>query len=333
MSSLISLPFRPVLNQQNGSFESGARMTVYKQGTTTLEPLYANVERTVPINNPVTADGYGVFPPIYWNDAQPIRLLIEQSNGVDAFDVDPYISNSFDAEAILDQATAQAIIATQKAAEADEAAARAAVSEAIATAFAGPSYANTAAGIANTVDGEYFYINSSGVVSVYLNDSETAVLQYTLLSATEIETALDGKAALVHTHIITDVADLQTALDSKAPLASPAFTGTATYGDIEIGYRDIPRRTTTGTAVVGDRGGCVAVAANITIPSGVFSAGHAVSFYNNSASSITLTQGSGLTLRQAGTANTGNRTLEQRGMATVWFNSATEAIISGPGVI
>ncbi len=36
--------------------------------------------------------------------------------------------------------------------------------------------------------------------------------------------------------------------------------------------------------------------------------------------------------RQAGTANTGNRTLAARGMATVWFNSATEAIISGSGL-
>jgi len=34
----------------------------------------------------------------------------------------------------------------------------------------------------------------------------------------------------------------------------------------------------------------------------------------------------------AGTANTGNRTLAARGMATIWFNSATEAVISGAGV-
>jgi hypothetical protein len=64
----------------------------------------------------------------------------------------------------------------------------------------------------------------------------------------------------------------------------------------------------------------------------VYAAGDSFSIYNDSASSITLTQGSGLTLRMAGTSNTGNRTLAARGLATIWFNSATEAIISGAGV-
>jgi hypothetical protein len=68
------------------------------------------------------------------------------------------------------------------------------------------------------------------------------------------------------------------------------------------------------------------------VPSATFGAGDAVSIYNDSASAITITQGSGLTLRQGGTTNTGNRTLAPRGMATVWFNSASEAIITGAGV-
>ena len=43
-----------------------------------------------------------------------------------------------------------------------------------------------------------------------------------------LQTALDGKAAVSHTHAISDVTGLQTALDAKAPLASPTFTGTVT---------------------------------------------------------------------------------------------------------
>jgi hypothetical protein len=57
-----------------------------------------------------------------------------------------------------------------------------------------------------------------------------------------------------------------------------------------------------------------------------------VTIANNSSSSITLTQGSGLTLYLVGTATTGNRTLAQRGIATVVFISATVAIISGGGL-
>jgi hypothetical protein len=96
----------------------------------------------------------------------------------------------------------------------------------------------------------------------------------------------------------------------------------------EIGFRKVPRTTDTtlNTAKVAQ---CIAVTAGVTIPASVYSAGDSFSIYNDSASSITLTQGSGLTLRQSGTANTGNRTLAARGMATIWFNSATEAIVMG----
>ena len=107
---------------------------------------------------------------------------------------------------------------------------------------------------------------------------------------------------------------------------------TATIDGYAIGYRSIPRSLTTTTAAYSDIGKCIAITAGITIPANTFIAGDAVSIYNNSAGALTITQGSGLTLRQAGTANTGNRTLAQRGMCTVWFNSTTEAVISGAGL-
>jgi hypothetical protein len=106
----------------------------------------------------------------------------------------------------------------------------------------------------------------------------------------------------------------------------------ATIDGVVIGYRNIPRSTTSGTATTGDVGKVIAVAAGITIPNATFSAGDAVSIYNDSASAVTITQGTSLTLRQAGTTNTGNRTLAARGVATIWFNSSSEAIISGAGV-
>lgn len=110
-------------------------------------------------------------------------------------------------------------------------------------------------------------------------------------------------------------------------------SGVFTYGGIEVGYRSVPRTATGGlTATTTIRGGIYATTGGITVPSATFAAGDAFSIYNDSASAITVTQGSGLTLRLAGTATTGNRTLAARGMATVWFNSASEAIISGSGV-
>ena len=90
--------------------------------------------------------------------------------------------------------------------------------------------------------------------------------------------------------------------------------------------------STGGTLVIGDRGALVSVTAGVTIPVSVFSSKDTFTIYNNSSANITITQGSGLTLYLVGTATTGNRTLAQRGLATVLFISATEAVISGGGL-
>jgi len=118
-----------------------------------------------------------------------------------------------------------------------------------------------------------------------------------------------------------------------APLASPNFSGTPQHNGIEIGYRSVPRVSTTGlTATVNERGKCYASTGTITVPNSTFASGDALSVYNDSGSAITIAQGSGFTLRQVGTGNTGNRTLAARGLVTIWFNSAAEAVISGGGL-
>ena len=50
---------------------------------------------------------------------------------------------------------------------------------------------------------------------------------------------------------------------------------------------------------------------------------------NHSGSSFTITQGSGVTLYNTADGSTGNKTLSARGMATVWFESASVGYISG----
>lgn len=99
-------------------------------------------------------------------------------------------------------------------------------------------------------------------------------------------------------------------------------------GDLRtVGYRDIPRRT-----VGFQRGEMLAISAGVTLNTSDMAAGYAFSIYNDSAAAITITQGAGVTLRLAGTTATGNRTIPARGVATVWCNSGTEAVISGAAV-
>lgn len=67
----------------------------------------------------------------------------------------------------------------------------------------------------------------------------------------------------------------------------------------------------------------------VTVPSGVFSAGDAISIYNNSASSQTITQGGGVTLYLTGSSNTGNRTLFERGICTILCVASNTFVITG----
>ena len=71
----------------------------------------------------------------------------------------------------------------------------------------------------------------------------------------------------------------------------------------------------------------------VTVPSGTFTAGDTVLIYNNSASSQTITQGASTTLRLPGTSDTGNRTLQQRGLATVLCIASNEFLITGSGLL
>lgn len=98
-----------------------------------------------------------------------------------------------------------------------------------------------------------------------------------------------------------------------------------------VGYRAIPRSTTSTTFVLGDVGKCVAVSAAINIPISTFAAGDAISVYNDSGSAVNITISAG-TLRLSGTTTTGTRSLAARGVCTLWFNvggATPEVIASG----
>ena len=81
-------------------------------------------------------------------------------------------------------------------------------------------------------------------------------------------------------------------------------SSSATSEDIEDskgGIRAIPQNSETAayTLVAADVGKHVSITTGgVTVPSGVFSAGDAISIYNNSASDQTITQGASVTLRQ-----------------------------------
>jgi len=107
------------------------------------------------------------------------------------------------------------------------------------------------------------------------------------------------------------------------------------FKDDKGNLRSIPAnaQSSAHVAVAADAGKAIYISTGgVTINNSVFSAGDAVTIINNSGSDQTITQGSGVTLHNSADASSGNRTLAARGMATVWFASASVGYISGAGL-
>jgi len=120
-----------------------------------------------------------------------------------------------------------------------------------------------------------------------------------------------------------------TRLGTPRTINGTSFDGTA---DIVVGSIPQNAQTSGYTLVLADAGKHISITTGgITIPSGVFSVGDAVSIYNNSTANQTITA-TAVTLRLAGTALTGNRTLTQRGLCTILCVATNEFVISGVGV-
>lgn len=116
-----------------------------------------------------------------------------------------------------------------------------------------------------------------------------------------------------------------------------AIVATGTIGTDSIGYRGAPQNAQTGAyaLTLNDNGKHISITTGgITIPANAsvaFPIGATIVIYNNSGSSQTIAITSD-TLRQAGTTNTGSRTLAGYGLATVVKVAATVWVISGAGL-
>jgi hypothetical protein len=116
-AELITLPFRPVINLQGG-LESGALLDVFESGTTTRVTVYSDSGLTTPLSNPVEANSLGVFPAVYYDDTQAIRVRVKEADGTVLSDTDPYYTDFGSVQAAADAASADATAAGVSAAAA-----------------------------------------------------------------------------------------------------------------------------------------------------------------------------------------------------------------------
>lgn len=122
---------------------------------------------------------------------------------------------------------------------------------------------------------------------------------------------------------------LKTGGSNRLTITSAGVISDATA---ELGWKDIPANSQSGAyvLVLADRGKQILITTGgVTVPQSIFAVGNVVTIVNNSGTSQTITQGVGVTMHQAGTTNTGNRTLLPWGIATVLCIGSSVFAISG----
>ena len=153
----------------------------------------------------------------------------------------------------------------------------------------------------------------AGIVT--LTDSTTSTSTTTAATPNSVKTAKD-------------------AADAALPKAGGTMTGAIAFASGQA-YPQVPQNAKTAayTLVAGDAGKHVSITTGgVTIPQNVFSVGDAISIYNNSGSDQTITQGTGVTLRLAGTSFSGNRTIALYGLCTILCVASNNFVINGAGL-
>ena len=186
--------------------------------------------------------------------------------------------------------------------------------------------ANSASTTANSLAASIATANTNASAAVTTANSASATANSAETTANSVASSAASAQATAN------------AAQSTATAALPKAGGTMA-GDIAFapsqGYPRIPQnsRTSSYTLLAADAGRHVSITTGgVTVPSGVFGVGDAVTVYNDSGSPQAITQGASVTLRQAGTTSTGNRTLAAYGIATLLCVASNTFVISGAGL-
>jgi hypothetical protein len=193
--------------------------------------------------------------------------------------------------------------------------------------------------------GEYvFRINATAATDAGVGNVAMAQIQFQALE-NQTTTAQGSSLNFVVTPVGSpvanrvEVANITVANGVSATKFTTAGTLTATGGvnDSLGDVRSIPQNAENAnyTLQATDSGQMVNITTgNVTVPAGVFASpfGQTITIYNNQNASNAVVQGAGVTLRLAGTAATGNRTLARYGLSTIVCVAANTFVISGAGL-
>ena len=177
--------------------------------------------------------------------------------------------------------------------------------------------------------GDTFFYN---IAHQSLNEWESGLGTYSSAGVFARTTVIESSNANAAVNFSAGTKDVFITLTAgKTVQLDPNGNASDNKGELRV----LPANSQTAayTLVATDHGKHISITTGgITVPSGVFGVGDNVTIFNNSGSNQTITQGTSVTLRQAGTANTGNRTLAQYGIATLLCVASNTFVISGAGL-
>jgi hypothetical protein len=177
-------------------------------------------------------------------------------------------------------------------------------------------------------------LTSPRIGTSFLDTNGNELLKVTATASAVNELALSNSAT--GTSPLLSATGDDTNIDvSFVPKGSGVVRSSTTFNDLHGKLRAVPvsglAKTAPYTLTVNDVGLMIEVQSggNITIPNATFTAGDAVSIFNNSSGSITITCSITTAYVAGVNEDKASVTLINRGVATVFFSSGTECVISG----
>jgi hypothetical protein len=152
-----------------------------------------------------------------------------------------------------------------------------------------------------------------------------------------LDTAIAGAATLAGSETFTNKTLTSPAINGATLNAATVVSDSGTIASNSAGFRGVPQNAQAGAyqLALSDDGKHVSnTTGGFTIPANAsvaFPVGATIVLFNNSGSNQAIAITSD-TLRWAGTASTGSRTLAQYGLATIVKVASTTWVISGAGV-
>lgn len=192
---------------------------------------------------------------------------------------------------------------------------------------------------------------SAGKIQLQANDLRIATVTFEDGAASNVSVVMPKEGGEIlttgttHTHTLANISDFPAAVSATEleyldGVTSNIQTQIGTLTTNVDALKDVPQnlQNASYTLALSDRGksvdaGLGGMTVSIPLNAAVaFPVGTVITISNLTSSSITIAPISGVTLRQAGTTNTGNRTLAAYGMATLRKTATDTWFISGAGL-